>query len=66
MAPVAEIALPANARVRDLRAALCERYPALSDIAANLLVAIDNDYAGEDAIIPATADLACFPPVSGG
>lgn len=65
-ADFAEIELPDGSRVRDLRAGLCERFPALSSIASSLHVAINNDYAGDETIVPADADIACFPPVSGG
>lgn len=61
-----ELELPAGASIRDLRAALCERFPDLQPLAANLLIAMGNDYANNDAPVDPSAELACFPPVSGG
>lgn len=58
--------LPEGACVADLRTALCERCPALQPLAANLLVAMGNDYADDQMVIDPEAELACFPPVSGG
>jgi molybdopterin converting factor small subunit len=52
--------------VRDLRAALTEQFPQLAPLAPNLLVALGTDYAGDNAELPATAEIAVFPPVSGG
>lgn len=58
--------LPADAKVADLRAALGERVPALRPLLPTLLVAINNDFANDQQQVPATAEIACFPPVSGG
>ena len=62
----ADLELPAGACVRDLRAALAEQYPALQPLAGHLLVAVNNEYAGEEAVLDPSAEIACFPPVSGG
>jgi molybdopterin synthase sulfur carrier subunit len=58
--------LPAQARVVDLRAALAADYPKLASLAPSLLVAVGNDYAGDQAILEQHSEIACFPPVSGG
>ncbi|MGQ0636863.1 MAG: MoaD/ThiS family protein [Planctomycetaceae bacterium] len=58
--------LPAAARVGDLKAKLVARFPQLSLVLPNLLVAVDNDYASDAEVLPANAEVACFPPVSGG
>lgn len=52
--------------VADVRAALTAREPRLNPIADSLLVAVDGEYATNDALIPENAEVACFPPVSGG
>lgn len=59
-----ELALPAT--VADLRRAIAEQHPALAPLAPRVLVAIDSDYASDDCLIPAGANLALIPPVSGG
>ncbi len=61
-----ELDLPESARVRDLRAALCERCPNLNPIAGSLFIALNDDYADDDRPVRAEDRAACFPPVSGG
>jgi molybdopterin converting factor small subunit len=60
------IAVSGGHTVADLRRTLCERHPDLKPFAAGLLFAVDAKYAGETTLIRADADIACFPPVSGG
>lgn len=55
-----------GARVADLRARLVEQYPALQPLADKLLVAVNAEYADDGTPIPAGAEVAVFPPVSGG
>lgn len=59
-----EVAEPAT--VGQLRARLVEQTPELSSIASHLLIAVDSQYANDDTPISPDADVACFPPVSGG
>lgn len=61
-----DLELPVGATVRDLRCALLESRPQLAPIARSLLVAVGNDYADESAPLSESAQIACFPPVSGG
>ena len=62
-----QIEVPAAApTVAELRAALREGYPALADVLPHVKVAVNNDYAGERTPIPAGAEVALIPPVSGG
>jgi MoaE-MoaD fusion protein len=60
-APVLELELPEGARVRDALAAV-------GDLAAGLplVMAINREYAREDAPLHAADELALVPPVSGG
>lgn len=64
--PVVELQLPDQATVADLRAALLLARPQLQPLSASLLVAIGSEYASDDAVVPPAAEVACFPPVSGG
>lgn len=64
--PALSLELPENATVATLKAALALRCPALAPILPSLMIAIDNDYATDDALIPPGAELAAIPPVSGG
>ena len=52
--------------VADLRKTLQTEYPQLKPIVSQLFVAINNDYANDSQTIPEHAEVACFPPVSGG
>jgi molybdopterin converting factor small subunit len=58
--------LPPGATVADLRRAMAEQYPTLADLVAHALFAVNAQYAADVTPIPAAADLACIPPVSGG
>ena len=61
-----QVALPTEATVRDLRRAIAAQFPALAALTAQALFAVNADYATDETPIPAGADLACIPPVSGG
>jgi molybdopterin synthase sulfur carrier subunit len=52
--------------VAALRRALAEKYPALARVLPHFLFAINSQYATDASKIPADADIACIPPVSGG
>jgi len=52
--------------VADLRADLAAAYPSIGPLLARSAVAIGNRYATDDAAVPAAADVAIIPPVSGG
>lgn len=58
--------LPAGSSIADLRSALGERVPALSPLLPVLLLAVNGEYAAEESVIPEEAEIAGFPPVSGG
>jgi molybdopterin converting factor small subunit len=60
------IELPATACVGDLKTELGVRFPEMSPLLPKWLVAVDNDYASDTVLLPANAEVACFPPVSGG
>lgn len=52
--------------VADLRVAVAAARPALAPLLARSAVAIDDRYAGDATPVPAAADVALIPPVSGG
>ncbi len=60
------VALTEGATVVDLRRAMAEQYPQLQPVSSQLLIAVDNAYAGEDQVLNQQQEVACFPPVSGG
>jgi molybdenum cofactor cytidylyltransferase len=61
-----EIELAGGSKVADLRAVLAERFPALGPLLATALIAVNEEYAGDDALISPGSRLAVIPPVSGG
>ena len=61
-----ELDVPENMTVQGLKEKLAEEYPNLKESMQSVLTTIDREYAFDDAIIPLNAELAMFPPVSGG
>ncbi len=60
------VEFPANGSVRELREQLAATHPELNSILAHSRFAVNQDYAADDASIPANAEVALIPPVSGG
>jgi molybdopterin converting factor subunit 1 len=60
------VELPDAPTVGDLRSALVARAPALAGLVARAMFAVNAEYAPESTLIPAGAEVACIPPVSGG
>jgi molybdopterin converting factor subunit 1 len=61
-----ELTLPDGAIVRDLKAQVAREYPALEQNMKSVLTTINREYAFDEAVLPDGAELAMFPPVSGG
>ena len=64
--PTVTVNVPEQARVGDLKLALAEQFPGLRPIAKSLLVTVGTDYADDSLPLDPAAEIACFPPVSGG
>jgi molybdopterin converting factor small subunit len=52
--------------VAELKASLVEAIPGLQPLISALHVAVNSEYAAEGDVVPEGAEVACFPPVSGG
>jgi molybdopterin converting factor subunit 1 len=52
--------------IRGLRAALGDRFPSMAASLPTALVAVNREYAFDEDEIPSGAEVALFPPVSGG
>ncbi len=63
---VVELELAGEPTVRMLRLALTENYPVLTDVLPHVRFAVNSEYASDAQLIPAGADVAVIPPVSGG
>lgn len=64
---IVELSLPSGSTVADLRRLLTQSSPALAEILERCAIAVDQEYAPDNAtVIPPGAELAVLPPVSGG
>lgn len=61
-----ELELAEGAPVRELKCLLGERFPGLRPALGSCLVAVNRQYAADEDVIPSGAEVAFFPPVSGG
>jgi molybdopterin converting factor subunit 1 len=62
----AVIDLPPGAAVADIKSCLAQAYPALKPTLANVIVTLNREYVKDEMLIPEGAEIALFPPVSGG
>lgn len=62
----ASLALHDGATVADLKVRLVEQYPRLETLLSRSLVAINQSFAFDEDAVPPQAEIAVFPPVSGG
>jgi molybdopterin converting factor subunit 1 len=58
--------LPSSMPVHELKEMLGEQYPALKEALPSALVSINREFAFDQDIVPPGAEIAIFPPVSGG
>ncbi len=58
--------LPAGLTVRDFKWLIVKQFPALDRHLSSALIAINREFAFDEQIIPDSAEIALFPPVSGG
>ncbi len=61
-----DLEMPTGATVADLKTVLFTGYPALARWQDTVKVAVAREYAEDDQVIPANAEIALIPPVSGG
>ena len=52
--------------VQDLRTRIAADFPGLGATLGSALISINREYAFAEAIVPQNAEVALFPPVSGG
>lgn len=62
----ATLDLPDDARVLDLKGVLKQKFPALEQALDSALFAVNRQYAFNEDMLPAGAEVGVFPPVSGG
>lgn len=61
-----ELDIPANLTIQGLKDKISNEFPNLKDSMSSVLITINREYAFDEAVIPTNAELAMFPPVSGG
>jgi molybdopterin converting factor subunit 1 len=61
-----ELEIPVGLTVGGLTDLLVANYPPLEKVKDSLMAAINREYAANEQVIPEGAEIAFFPPVSGG
>lgn len=61
-----ELDIPSDLTIQGLKDKISSEYPNLRESMSSVLITINREYAFDEAIIPPNAELAMFPPVSGG
>jgi MoaE-MoaD fusion protein len=61
-----ELDLPSDLTIQGLKEKISAEHPNLKQSMSSVLITINREYAFDDAVIPENAELAMFPPVSGG
>lgn len=61
-----DLDIPSDTTIRSLKDLLAAEQPNLAESMKAVLVAINREYAFDEAVIPESAEIAMFPPVSGG
>jgi len=62
----AEVEVPAGASAGAVKARLGELYPGLRPMLDRVLMAVNQEYVSDDTLVSEGAEIALFPPVSGG
>ncbi len=61
-----EMEISSGTTIQALTDLLVVKYPRLEKVKDSMMAAINREYAADDQIIPEDAEIALFPPVSGG
>lgn len=61
-----ELDVPSDLTVQGLKEKVSQEFPNLKESMKSVLITINREYAFDEAVIPPGAELAMFPPVSGG
>lgn len=61
-----ELEVPADLTIQGLKDKISNEFPNLKESMSSVLITINREYAFDEAVIPQDAELAMFPPVSGG
>jgi molybdopterin converting factor subunit 1 len=61
-----QLELPVEATIGDLKQMLIGDHPVLAGMKNSIMAAVNREFAADDQQIPLHAEVALFPPVSGG
>ena len=61
-----DIEFPHGAHISDIKRLVLEKYPGLKKNMDSIIVALNHEFAFDEDIVPNGAEVAIFPPVSGG
>lgn len=61
-----ELDIPTDLTILQLKEKIGVDYPNLKESMKSVLITINREYAFDEAVIPLNAEIALFPPVSGG
>ena len=61
-----DLQIPMQTNVADFKTLLIGKFPAIAELMNHTLVSINHEYVFDETIIPEHAEIALFPPVSGG
>ncbi len=61
-----ELEVPPGTSVEGLKELLARTYPKMGPVQHSIMTAINREFAADEQIIPLNAEIALFPPVSGG
>ena len=61
-----ELDIPDDMTIQGLKDKLSEDIPNLKESMKSVLITINREYAFDEAVVPANAEIGIFPPVSGG
>ena len=61
-----EMDLPNDLTILELKEKISTEHPNLKESMKSVLITINREYAFDEAVIPQDAEIAMFPPVSGG
>ncbi|MBI3162869.1 MAG: molybdopterin converting factor subunit 1 [Chloroflexi bacterium] len=61
-----ELDIPTDMTIHGLKEKISGDYPNLKESMRSVLITINREYAFDEAVVPMGAEIAMFPPVSGG
>ncbi len=61
-----EVDIKPGATVRDLKTMITQRFPGIQEAIQHCLASVNHEYSEDETEIPPAAEIAFFPPVSGG